>query len=492
MATNLNSRQSGKVALPPPGQVFEWAYQAIRERNWLEASGRWAVLREAYPRHPAPWVQGAIAHMEANELEAAGALLAYARQRFSSNPNALTQSAELALRQREWSVAETFLSQAREQFPGEMETWLKSSKCAEHQGALERALEYNETARARFPDCPDAFIQYAELAMRAEHWESALARWEDVRSRFPAAAAGYLRAAEAARHLNRHQEARQLILAHQYGADLFDEVVHTKRSAGQHRTHSRLIRFLELVWTKALFNLRSEVHRNYLSYAWWLLEPLLHMTVYYVVFGLLLRRGGQNYPVFLLTGLIPWMWFSKAVSSSSGSILRGQQLMIQVGLPALVFPLVSVLQTTLKQLPVFALLFGFLWLQGFSPGYQWWGLLPVVLVHILLMTAVACAVAAVVPFVRDFGYLVPTGLMFLMFCSGVFYDYRIVAQQWQQLFLLNPVAFLLKCYREIFIEDSMPDMQALGWWGLGAAAACAVTALAYQRLRYLYPRIVME
>jgi lipopolysaccharide transport system permease protein len=324
--------------------------------------------------------------------------------------------------------------------------------------------------------------------MRAGDWEEALARWETVRARFPKLGVGYRRAAEAARNLGLHREARKLILSHQYGSEVFD----TPLAAPAPKRHGRLSLLLELIWTKALFNLRSEVHHNYLSYAWWVLEPLLHMAVYYVVFGLLLQRGGENYPVFLLTGLIPWMWFSKSVSNSSGSILRGQQLMIQVGLPAIVFPLVSVLQITLKQLPVFAVLLGFLWLQGYAPGAHWWGLLPVLLVHVLIMTAVACAVAAVIPFVRDLGYLVPTGLMFLMFCSGVFYDYRIVAPQWQELFLLNPVAFLLKSYREILIEGVAPELQTLGLWAFGAGLACTLILLMYERLRYVYPRIVME
>lgn len=186
------------------------------------------------------------------------------------------------------------------------------------------------------------------------------------------------------------------------------------------------------------------------------------------------------------------MWFSKAVSGGSGSVLRGQQLMIQAGLPAIVFPLVSVVQITFKQLPSFALLAGFVWLQGFGPGNHWWGLIPVTVVQVLLTTAFACAVAAIIPFVRDFSYLVPTGLMFLMFCSGVFYDYRIVAPQWQDLFLLNPVAYLLKCYREIFIEGILPDLQTLGWWTAGASLMCILIIQIYQRLRYLYPRIVME
>ena len=69
MAANGLSLQSHTPKLPAPGEIFEWAFQAMRQRNWVEASRRWAVLREAYPKHPAPWVQGATAHIEAKDLE---------------------------------------------------------------------------------------------------------------------------------------------------------------------------------------------------------------------------------------------------------------------------------------------------------------------------------------------------------------------------------------------------------------------------------------
>jgi len=203
-------------------------------------------------------------------------------------------------------------------------------------------------------------------------------------------------------------------------------------------------------------------------------------------------RGSEDYPVFLLTGLIPWMWFMKAVNGSSNSIIAGQNLMLQVGLPSVFFPLVILLQSTIKQLPVFTLLIGFVWSQGYSPGSQWWGLLPVMIVQASITVAFACTVAAVIPFIRDLSYLVPTGLTFIMFLSGIFYDYRTISKEWQDLFLLNPIAFLLKCYREIFIDGVLPDFQTLGWWGLGSAMACLLLLLIYQHLRYIYPRVVME
>lgn len=492
METQVTVLQPYQSKLPPHEQAFEWPYEAARERKWLEASQRWAVLRKAYPEHPATWFQAANAHIKAGELEQAEALLAHAREHFPNHPHSLIESAALAMRRQEWDVAAVYLQRAREKHPDKLQTWMKSVECAEGQGDLEQATAYSEKARQYASDQPGPFIQYAELAMHAEQWEEALKRWEILRKHFPDIPAGYLRAAEAARLLGRPKQARQLVLAHQYGYDIFDGDTHTQSAPEQRTGHPGSGWLLELIWTKAIFNLRSEVHRNYLSYGWWVLEPLLHMVVYYVVFGLLLNRGGENYPVFLLTGLIPWMWFMKAVSSSSDSILRSQNLMLQVGLPSIVFPLVSLLQATVKQLPVFVLLLGFVWLQGYPPGTHWWGLFPVIIVQTLLTIGFACAVAAVIPFMRDLSYLVSTGLTFLMFLSGIFYDYRMISAEWQGLFLLNPLAFLLKCYREIIIDGVLPDLVILIWWGLGSAAACLLLLLAYKHLRYVYPRIVME
>ncbi len=500
---NTNS----KTKLPPHEQAFKWAWQAVQEKDWNAAAHRWEVLRQAYPEYPATWLQNAVAHIETGDFEHAEYLLSHARQEFPNQSHTLTESAFLAIRKKEWDVAEGYLQQAREKYPDDVQTWLKSSECAEGTGNFDKAAEYSKKAYQCKPDLPSPYIQYAELAMRNKQWQQALERWEKVRQFFPKLHVGYIRAADAARQLNRPKEARQLILAQQYGADILDNDVQneamqqegpqgktsqTGTIPRQSNSDTSITKLLDLIWTKAVFNLRSEDHHNYLSYVWWILEPLIHMAIYYLVFGYLLQRGGENYPVFLLTGLIPWMWFMKAVSSSSNSIIAGQHLLLQVDLPSIVFPLVSLIQATLKQIPVFCLLFAFLWLHDITPSASWWALFPVIIVQILLTIAFASMVAAVVPFMRDLTYLVPTGLTLLMFLSGIFYDYRMVPAEWQSAFLLNPIAFLLQCYRDIFIGNSIPDLQTLSWWGIGSAAACIALVFVYKRLRYVYPRVLME
>ena len=478
--------------LPSPKEAFDWPQQAIREQNWPEAARRWAVLRKAYPNHPATWLQAANAHIEAGELEEADKLLTYTLEHFRDYPNTLWLSAELAMRREQWEVAEEYLQLARKKAPEYIQTWFKSADIAEHRGDQQLVDSYNEKARLCETDQPTPIIQHAEQAMRTQQWTQALERWAILRSRFPDVPAGYLRAAEAARQLGHSKEARKLTLAQQYGADILADEQLTRSTPKQRGKHANLTHLTELIWFKAIFNLRSEVHRNYLSYGWWVLEPLLHMIVYYVVFGMLLSRGGESFPVFLLTGLVPWMWFMKAVSGSSGSILAGQNLILQVGLPSVIFPLITFLQSTLKQIPVFILLIGFVWLQGYPPNEYWWALLPIILVQALLTIAFACTIAAIIPFVRDLAYLVPTGLTFIMFLSGIFYDYRSLSPEWQDVFLMNPVAFLLKCYREVLMDGLMPDLLTLAWWGLGSTITCLLLLLVYQQLRYIFPRIVLE
>lgn len=492
MKTNLTHIPSNKLELPLPAQVFNWAEEAMQKKQWLAATRRWAVFRRAYPDHPAPWFQGINAHIEAGQLDEAGQLLAYAEQKFPNHPNMLIASATLAIQLEEWDRAKALLSSARSQHPKQILTWMKSAELAKKVGDLTQAATYYQSATRCAPDYPAPWIEYAELAMQTEEWDEALKRWARVRELFPRLHAGYHRAAEAARRMARPQESRKLALSHQYGPELFDDNTDSPPPPRHRGNRFNALHLLELIWTKAVFNLRSEVQRNYLSYGWWLLEPLLHMAVYYIVFGLLLDRGGENFPVFLLTGLIPWMWFMKAVSGSSSSILHGQNLLLQVGLPSIALPLINILQVTLKQIPVFLLLFGFVWFQGYSPGSHWWGLLAVIAIQLLLTTVFSCAVAAIIPFIRDLAYLVPTGLTFLMFLSGIFYDYRIISPELQELFLMNPVAFLITSYREIFMDGVLPDFATLIWWGLGSGISLLLLVLAFQRLRYIYPRIVLE
>src|SRR5699024_1605718 len=116
--------------------------------------------------------------------------------------------------------------------------------------------------------------------------------------------------------------------------------------------------------------LKAEHSNSYLGYFWWLLDPLLNIAVYYFLVVIILQRGGENYAVFLVIGLVVWRWISSSINTSANSILRYSSIINQVYLPKFIFPL----SFTITQLVNF--LFGtvvialFLMIFGITPTWH--------------------------------------------------------------------------------------------------------------------------
>lgn len=225
-------------------------------------------------------------------------------------------------------------------------------------------------------------------------------------------------------------------------------------------------------WRYALYrgylNLISEAARHYLGWLWWLFEPLAMTAVFYVVFRYL-RGADEGFVYFLIVGVTAWLWFSNAVGGTTQSLLGARNLVLQVKLPKLMFPIVNVAAASYKQAFVFAMLLPVVAVaHGIDWAWLWLALL--IAVELALIVAVAGTVAYLCTAVPDLRFVVVSLLQLTMFCSGIFFDiddYPAEAQRW---FYLNPMAMLLKQYRVVLLEGSAPD---LGWC-LAVAAACAV------------------
>lgn len=245
--------------------------------------------------------------------------------------------------------------------------------------------------------------------------------------------------------------------------------------------------------TKLRFDLKSEASKVYLGNLWWVLEPALFVAVFYLVFGVLLHRGTEDFLVFLLCGKIPFLWFSKSVTGSSDSIFGGRGLINQISIPKPFFPLLTVCEGAVKEIFVFALLLLFLLLYGTQPTLYWLLIVPVALVQLLLIITCALASAAITPFLPDFRYVVATGMTMLMFGSGIFYSYTdLVSEAHRELFLLNPMAALIECYRAILMRAEPPLWGHLGAIALLSVAAAVALLRFYRRFDATYARLVIQ
>lgn len=221
--------------------------------------------------------------------------------------------------------------------------------------------------------------------------------------------------------------------------------------------------YFSLVDMQARMALQSEASRYYFGYLWWILEPLLFVAVFYVVFSVILKTRQEDFLVFLMCGKLPYVWFSKSVSQASNSIMANGGLIGRIDIPKTMFPMAIIQEGLYKQSTVFALLFAVLYIYEFLPSFVWLWLIPIILVYYLMIVACSFIGAVLVCFMRDFTMFISLGMLFLMFTSGIFWNVREIGspRMTELILTYNPMAFILDAFRQVLMYNTAPNLTGL-------------------------------
>jgi len=236
----------------------------------------------------------------------------------------------------------------------------------------------------------------------------------------------------------------------------------------------------ELVGTLTARNLRSRYKQTFLGFAWSLITPVTLM----VVFTVFLRRvakidtGGIPYPIFSYVGLLPWSFFSGAVSSSSGVILSNNSLLNKIYCPREVFPISTITSSAVDTAcAMFALLVLFI-VNWYAPtaGIVWVPLLTFVL--ILFTLGVCLMISALTVYLRDLRYGVSIILQLGLFATPVAYTLSsVVPKNLQPAYAaVNPLGPVIQGYRDAVLLGHRP---AFGLLGIATVSSCISVVAGY-------------
>jgi lipopolysaccharide transport system permease protein len=247
---------------------------------------------------------------------------------------------------------------------------------------------------------------------------------------------------------------------------------------------SRLLelwRFRQLVLLLVSRELKVRYKRSVLGVLWTMLNPLLLMVVYAVVFTTIMPAALPNFAVFLLAGLLPWIYFSTALLQGLMSVLVNQELVRKVRVPQAVFP-VSVVGSNLVNLalslvPLFAMMLALR--QPFTAALLF---LPVAILVLTLFTAGATLfLASATVFFRDVRHLTEVLLQVVLYLSPILYDVAQLGVRdswWFRLFRLelrlNPMTYLIPLFRDPVYYGRVPSLAVVG-----IACGCAVSMLVF-------------
>lgn len=231
-----------------------------------------------------------------------------------------------------------------------------------------------------------------------------------------------------------------------------------------------------LVFNLVSRNLKIKYRRSVFGVFWTLLSPLLMAGVYFGVFSVVMRVRVDNYPLFILAGILPWTFFAQTVSEGLESLVGNWGLLSKIPVPLQVFPYVGTLTnfvTLTLSLPVFLLLAALL---GRLPGAQL-VLLPFYGLCLFLITYSACLLAGVAfVYFRDLRHLLGILLQVGFYATPVIYDESMIPQKLRFLLVLNPMATVISGFHDILVRSQWPSavhMSALIVWSFVGLALCA-------------------
>ena len=220
-------------------------------------------------------------------------------------------------------------------------------------------------------------------------------------------------------------------------------------------------RTLDIILYRTYAELKSEAKRTYIGVLWWIIEPILFMSIFYFVFGVLFQRGTEDFVPFLLIGLALWRWFLSTVMECSSAITANRGLIQQVYVPNYVFPTIVILTNVAKFLVVLVILFVFLYLWGIPLTWHWLESILVLLSTLSFIVGFAYVFAALTPLLPDMKLLLENALRGLFFLSGIFYDISSLPEPYADWLRWNPIATVIDQLRKVLLWEESPAWNLL-------------------------------
>jgi len=233
-------------------------------------------------------------------------------------------------------------------------------------------------------------------------------------------------------------------------------------------------RYRHSLWLLTQRDLRVRYSTSLLGYFWSILDPLVMAGIYWFVFTQVFKRpvGEEPYIIFLLTALLPWMWFNGAVSDSTRAFLRDAKLIRSTRIPRTIWVNRLVLSKGIEflaSLPVLAL-FALIYQAPLSINVIFFPL--AIIIQAILTAGVGLIVAPLVVFFRDLERAVKLVLRFLFYASPIIYATSDLPPELHFWAAFNPLSGIFSLYRSAFFPEQ------LDWFTVGVGAAVSVALLA--------------
>ncbi len=230
---------------------------------------------------------------------------------------------------------------------------------------------------------------------------------------------------------------------------------------------AELKKYKELIYFLVHKEVRIRYRNSLFGFFWSLLEPLGLMIIYTIVFALILKlsRGIDNYPLYILSGLIPWVFFNDTLKKSMQSLSRNASLIKKIYFPREIFPFTTLIANVVANfLPAMLLVIALALIL--QPGeISWFKMLfapGIVLLQAVFTFGLSLVLSVLNVFYRDVEFISNLVLRGWMYLSPIIYPLSFVPEEYFNFYVLNPMAVIVSLYHDLFYSN----LQTVPTWSI--------------------------
>jgi len=244
-----------------------------------------------------------------------------------------------------------------------------------------------------------------------------------------------------------------------------------------------LFQYRELLKTNIKKEIRGKYKGSFLGVLWSFINPLLMVAVYAIVFPYIMRIKQDNYLIFLISGVIPWTFFTSVIVAGCNCVWINGGIIKKVYFPREILPISITLASLINFMIscVIILIFVIFGGVGISINLLW---LPVVaIIQALFSLGLLFIFSSINVYIRDVEYIVQFIVNLLFYATPVLYNANMFPERYRWILYMNPMAHLLDAYRSIFYYKTMPNLESLGFVGLIAIVVLIIGYLVFNNLK---------
>ncbi|MBE5805372.1 MAG: ABC transporter permease [Clostridiales bacterium] len=224
----------------------------------------------------------------------------------------------------------------------------------------------------------------------------------------------------------------------------------------------KIYNYRELLKTNVKKEIRGKYKNSILGIMWSFLNPLLQLVVYSVIFGALLAGGDNTYPIYVCVALIPWTYFTSAITQSSFTIIGNGNIIKKVYFPREILPISVVTSGAINFIISTIIILAFLVISGLGITKYIIFYPVILLVQYLLILGISFILSSVTVYFRDLEHIIGITLLAAFYATPIVYKLEQLPSNLQIWMKLNPMTHIINSYRDIFYYQRIPDMQSLG------------------------------